>query len=61
MGFQFGFDLDGHLDDDGNRLGIYTFTQSYIDKIPPGPDQKYLRPLHHRDFQKHFSRRTHEI
>ena len=32
MGFQFGFDLDGQLDDDGNRLGTFTFTPSHIDE-----------------------------
>ena len=34
MSFQLGFDLNSDFDDDGNKLGIYTFTQSYIDTIP---------------------------
>lgn len=34
MSFQLGLDLDSDFDDDGNKLGVYTFTQSYIDTIP---------------------------
>lgn len=36
MSFQFGFDLEGWLDDDGNRHGRFTFTPSYVDELLPG-------------------------
>ncbi|PHR10122.1 MAG: DNA methyltransferase [Sulfitobacter sp.] len=35
MTFQFGFDLNGWLDDEDNRHGTFTFTPSFVDELKP--------------------------